>query len=388
MPRRAKGPRLWLRPARRDARGHITHQATWFIRDAGGYSRSTECVQDDIAGAERALARHIAAKHEAQARRKRPADEIPIADVLSIYKRDVALKRARPVAACARLDQLVAAIGDRYLSEINGGLCRAYAEARGSQSAARRELEDLRAAIGHAYKEGICSIKPAIALPDRPPSRERWLTRSEAARLLWAAWRFREEQHGHRTDRASRQHLARFILVALYTGTRAGAVCGASFIPSPTRGRIDTTRGIFYRRPQSRAETNKRQPTIPISPRLLPHLRRWELRGDVAPVTWYGRPVLRISKAFRRLAIDAGMPDVTPHTLRHTAATWLMQSGTDLWEAAGYLGMSTLTLTRVYGHHHPDHLKRASEAIGRRIGGGSSGGGICGEACGGQRQRR
>ncbi len=105
-------------------------------------------------------------------------------------------------------------------------------------------------------------------------------------------------------------------------------------------------------------------------------------------MTWYGRPVLRISKAFRRLAIDAGMPDVTPHTLRHTAATWLMQAGTDLWEAAGYLGMSTLTLTRVYGHHHPDHLKRASEAIGRRIGGGTSGGGICGEVCGGQRQRR
>lgn len=33
---------------------------------------------------------------------------------------------------------------------------------------------------------------PAITLPPRPPNRERWLTRSEAARLIWAAWRFRE----------------------------------------------------------------------------------------------------------------------------------------------------------------------------------------------------
>ena len=31
---------------------------------------------------------------------------------------------------------------------------------------------------------------------------------------------------------------------------------------------------------------------------------------------------------------------VIPHTLRHTAATWLMQRGVPIWQAAGYLGMS------------------------------------------------
>ncbi len=36
-----------------------------------------------------------------------------------------------------------------------------------------------------------------------------------------------------------------------------------------------------------------------------------------------------------------------------------------MWEAAGYLGMSEKTLRDVYGHHHPDHLRGASEAIGR-----------------------
>jgi integrase len=53
------------------------------------------------------------------------------------------------------------------------------------------------------------------------------------------------------------------------------------------------------------------------------------------------------------------MPDVTPHTLRHTAATWLMQRRADLWEAAGFLGMSVEQLERTYGHHHSDHLKSA-----------------------------
>jgi integrase len=53
--------------------------------------------------------------------------------------------------------------------------------------------------------------------------------------------------------------------------------------------------------------------------------------------------------------------DVTPHTLRHTRATWLMQSGIDPWEAAGHLGMSMETLQRVYGKHHPDYQKNAAE---------------------------
>ena len=48
-----------------------------------------------------------------------------------------------------------------------------------------------------------------------------------------------------------------------------------------------------------------------------------------------------VSERERVVKADAGLgPDVTPHVLRYTAATWLMQSGTNSWEAAGFLGMS------------------------------------------------
>jgi hypothetical protein len=40
-----------------------------------------------------------------------------------------------------------------------------------------------------------------------------------------------------------------------------------------------------------------------------------------------------------------------------------MQRGVPVWQAAGYLGMSVETLVRVYGHHSPDHLKAAADAI-------------------------
>jgi integrase len=57
---------------------------------------------------------------------------------------------------------------------------------------------------------------------------------------------------------------------------------------------------------------------------------------------------------------------VTPHVLRHTAATWLMQNGASLTVASEYLSMSEATLRRVYWHHHPDYMREAAEAIGRR----------------------
>jgi integrase len=78
-------------------------------------------------------------------------------------------------------------------------------------------------------------------------------------------------------------------------------------------------------------------------------------RNSCKPV---GGPVPRGGKtAFKRaVSLSKLEGKVSPHTLRHTAATWLMQIGVSTWEAAGFLGMSEKTLRDVYGHHHPDYL--------------------------------
>jgi integrase len=80
--------------------------------------------------------------------------------------------------------------------------------------------------------------------------------------------------------------------------------------------------------------------------------------------------VASVKTGFKRGVKLAGLStefgNVTPHTLRHTAATWLMQAGVDPWEAAGYLGMSVETLLKTYGHHHPDHMKGAVAGITRK----------------------
>ena len=122
---------------------------------------------------------------------------------------------------------------------------------------------------------------------------------------------------------------------------------------------------MFYRRPAGHALTKKLATPVPLPPRLLAHLRRWKRMGQRFVVEWDRRPVKRVSKAFAAVVGDLELKDVMPHTLRHTAATWLMQAGTDPWVAAGFLGMSVQTLLDNYGHHHPDHLAGARDAFAR-----------------------
>lgn len=75
-----------------------------------------------------------------------------------------------------------------------------------------------------------------------------------------------------------------------------------------------------------------------------------------------GRQIQEVHTSWRRIVKKSGLSGrITPHTLRHTRATWLMQAGVSPWEAAGHLGMTVKTLESVYGHHHPAYQERAAE---------------------------
>lgn len=253
------------------------------------------------------------------------------------------------------------------LSEITGPLCREYAKARGSAQAARRELAVLRAAINQYFADEL--VRPAIRITMPPPAapRERWMTEAEAVNLLRTAWRKAQPMRSDKKRYVAR-HIARFILVGLYTGTRASAICGAALRPMANRGYIDMKAGVFYRRPPGTNETTKRQPSIRLPRKLLNHIRRWARLGLCKNfiVEWEGKPVKRISKAFRSIAIEAGLPDVTPHTLRHTAISWALQRGTKAFDVADYFGVSEEVITRTYGHHNPEHQRDVTARMDRR----------------------
>jgi len=340
MPNPSKGARLWLRPAAAD------REATWIIRD-GAKSSSTGCGAEARGRAEEALRDYLAAKHT-PATTMGASTGIPVADVLAIYAKDRGPRVANPRDLAGRLSRLLGFFGGHTLGGITPHLCRQYSARRGD-AAARRELEDLRAAIRHHWKLGFCDRETRVELPPKSFPRERWLTRDEAARLLRA------------TRNPYRRHVARFVLVGLYTGTRASAICTASIRQEEGRGFVDLVRGVFYRLPKGKRQTNKRQPTIRIPPRLLAHMRRWPCANAV--VEYEGRPVASIKKAFSHSVREAGLQSVTQHTLRHTAITWAMQNGADPYQAAGFFGVSLEVLLATYGHHHPDYQSTVGIAV-------------------------
>lgn len=69
----------------------------------------------------------------------------------------------------------------------------------------------------------------------------------------------------------------------------------------------------------------------------------------------------RARDVVHRLAREAGVDDVAPHGLRHTAATHLLQGGSDLRSVQELLGHASLATTQRYTHVTPDRLRRSYE---------------------------
>jgi integrase len=299
-------------------------------------------------------------------RRQRQIDEIPIVEVLQIYRQDIIPNLATAKKALGRNDRLMAWWGARMLDEVKGSTCRLYAADR-KNGAARRELQDFQAAINYHHREGLHRERVLVSLPPAGEPRFRWLTRQEAAELIRICLHHHEIQNGHETGKRPLRHLARFILFSVYTGSRPGDVLSASFVSAPNRSFVDLEKGLFYRKPSGKRATKKRQPTTPLPQRLVAHLKRWRQKGAENVVEFDGRPIKSIKTAFARLIGLSNLPrHIVPYTLRHTCATWKKQAGVASWEVAGFIGTSEAMVEKHYGHHDPNHLRAAAQAGTRR----------------------
>lgn len=203
-----------------------------------------------------------------------------------------------------------------------------------------RELGTLRAALAWAVKERWISYAPHVERPPSPRPRERWLTRDEAYALM---------------EGADAPHIKLFIGLALYTAGRAGAILQLTW------DRVDLSAGIIN---LGEGRGKKRRSTIPITDELRAILEAASKAATIPFVVEYaGAPVASIKTGFRAAARRAKLPGVTPHALRHTAATWMVQRNVPIGMIAAWLGNSEQMIRSVYGHHSPEWLKLAAEAL-------------------------
>jgi integrase len=371
MPRRSKGARLWLRKRRGRA-------AQWVILDHGREIR-TGAGENDLGAAEDSLATYLAKKRRPDFGDGHPA-HILIADVLADYGEFHAPSTKRSDLIGGAINKLVDYFGDRKADAVTSTACRDYVRWRTRQvnarakrggkpikiSTARRELVVLAAALRWCWKEGKIDRLVPVVVPAQSSPRERHLTRSEVAALLAGALGW--DRNGKRHKNKINRHLARFILIGLYTGTRHDAILHLRWKPNIEGGWIDLASGVMYRRGFGASDSAKRRPPVPIPPRLAAHLRRWRALTTTNVIEYAGRPISSKERRAWRTACDlAGLgADVTPHVLRHTCATMLLQLGVSVYDVAGVLGASEAVIRRTYGHHADDHLRRAVAVFSRR----------------------
>jgi len=373
MPRAPEGPKLFKK---RRASGRVF----WYIRwTPPGSGRSREYGTGIEGGPrpDKALAEFIVtevAKATPASPTGDPA-EVGIGRCLAEYAAEHGPETAGAGAKTIgyNIKALIAFVGEATVDKITDQWCKDYARSRVyavtqskkdkaagkspkirkvSDGTIRRELTTLSAALHHAERAKRLAKAPTVWMPEAGAGKDRWLTRQEAAQLLRKA----------RKDPQARKHLPRFILLALYTGGRKGALLDLKWV-----GQVDFIGNKIDFNPPGRKQTKKKRPVVPMTDKLAGHLRRWQRTSDSAYViSLGGERVGSIKTSFSAAARFAGLKAVTPNTLRHTCGTWQAQAGVDLWKVAGWLGHSHTRTTQLYAHHHPDFMKEARQALDRR----------------------
>lgn len=238
---------------------------------------------------------------------------------------------------------VVKGLGNIPADAINQDAVDQYVSGRNaSPGTIRKELGILRAALRHCEKQRLITKAPHISLPTAPPPRDRRLTRDEFARLL---------------DACKAHHVWLFCMLGWHTAARASAILELTWADVDLAGRK-----IHYKA----AGRQKRRVSVPVNDTLLPALEEAR-RGAMTPfvIEYAGHRVASIKRAFAASAERAGLDDVSPHVLRHSAACAMVEAGVPMEAVAQFLGHSNPSVTfRVYARYSPTWLAGAAKALG------------------------
>lgn len=273
-----------------------------------------------------------------------------------------------------RVDRLERDDVARWLDELAAG-----------DKLSRRSIQTLRmvlrAALADAVDNGDLRRSPAarvgmprqVARPDRQPAAKVW-TEAEVQTFLASA--------------ADHRWAAPIRLSVLY-GLRRSELLGLRWSAVDLRRstvRIERALVEVHGRPEwTEGKNTRSRRTISIDPSTANALsahrrfqaeerlaagREW-VDNDLVVATRTGTPVSpgNFDQTLERLVANAGVPRLTSHGLRHTAATHMVRHADDIGEiraVADLLGHSPDILMKTYAHALPESVRTVTDKIGRR----------------------
>lgn len=239
------------------------------------------------------------------------------------------------------------------LSEIDRDKLSRVAEVKAAQSSpatANRHLALVRAVLRRAHEvwEWIDhhARVPMYTVRDR---RVRWLTPDEARRLI-----------SHLP--AHQAAMARF---ALATGLRQRNVRRLRWADMD-----EARRCAWVHADESK---NGKAIAVPLNAKAVTILRGQRGQHCEYVFTYAGRPVRCVNTgAWRRAVAAAGLKNFRWHDLRHTWASWHVQSGTPLHVLQELGGWSSYEMVQRYAHLSVAHLKPFADRINGKVPGGAA----------------
>lgn len=310
--------------------------ATW--NDAAGKRHRVTLGTSNHKEAERLLKRHKIAN-------EKPA-HVTVAYLWELYRAENALKRIAGNMVFSG-KAILPEFGSERPDEITVAACRSYISKR--QNIGRKdgtiwtELNHLQVVLNWAHKHRHISSQIVLKRPEKPAPKDRRLTKDEGQRLL---------------DAASVPHVQLAIALMLATGARSGAIMDLTW------DRVDFKAGLITYALRD-SKTRKGRATVPMTNDLRKRLEEAR-KGSLSEyaVEWAGKPVRSLKRGFARAVAHAGLKGVTPHVLRHTAASWMAEDGVPMTEIAAVLGHSDSNTTeRIYAKFSPSYLRRAIHSL-------------------------
>lgn len=202
-----------------------------------------------------------------------------------------------------------------------------------------RKLSALRMLLKHSYERGTITQIPVFPKPQaESQGRERFLTKEEAQSLMDGLL-FPYE---------------RFALFLLHTGARIGEALAL-------RWEDVGERSVTFRWTTTKSGKTR---TIGLNALALEAVQHGKEAGWSSP--WEGIDYAQFRRAFDRAKEAAGLkddPEVVPHILRHTHASWLVQRGVPIQVVSKLLGHSSITITMRYAKLAPDNLLEVTNCL-------------------------